>query len=123
MYADTDFFLALFKESDWLKHRAEMFLKKYEDGITASVVTVIEILLTCERYRIDPEEALLSIFQIAKVEGIAEEQALAAAHFMKEKGLNVFDALHASFCNGELISSDHAYDKLHINRIRLEANE
>ena len=42
-----------------------------------------------------------------------------AAEYIKN-GVNVFDAFHAAHCNGEIISSDHIYDKLNIKRIKLE---
>ena len=42
-----------------------------------------------------------------------------AAEYIKN-GVKVFDASHAAHCNGEIISSDHIYDKLNIKRIKLE---
>jgi hypothetical protein len=36
IYADTDFFLALLKESDWLKGSAERLLQQYSRRICIS---------------------------------------------------------------------------------------
>ena len=45
VYADTDFFLALMKESDWLQEAAKRILEEYSDEIWTSPVTLIELLL------------------------------------------------------------------------------
>jgi len=34
IYADTDFFLALLKEADWLQRRAKRVYEKYKGQIT-----------------------------------------------------------------------------------------
>ena len=119
MYADTDFFIALLKDQDWLKQQALELLKKYKGDISTSVVTVMEHLFLCAKFDIDPEEALLCLFQIAKVEGIDEGKALCSAHLMKKFGLGPLDAMHACWCNGVIISSDKAFDKVGIKRIAL----
>lgn len=120
MYADTDFFLALLKEEDWLKRKALAILDEYEGDISSSAISVFELLLLCRRFGMDPEEVLMCMFQIAQVEGIAEHKALCAAHYIKEKDLAPSDALHAALCGGSIISSDKIYDKMGIERIRLE---
>lgn len=43
VYADTDFFLALLKDTDWLKEKAISLAKKYEGQITTSEATFIEL--------------------------------------------------------------------------------
>lgn len=42
-----------------------------------------------------------------------------AAEYIKS-GVNFSDAFHSAYCNGEIISSDHVYDKMDIKRINLE---
>ncbi|MBI4451768.1 PIN domain-containing protein [Candidatus Woesearchaeota archaeon] len=121
MYADTDFFLALLKDDDWLKQRALRLLNHYRNELVTSVATVVELLLLCKRMDMDPEELLACVYELARIDGITEEQALRAAHYMKEYRFTALDALHASFCGGAIISSDHAYDRIGLTRIRLEA--
>ena len=46
---------------------------------------------------------------------------LNAALYVEKDTLNVFDAFHAAYCgNDSIISSDAAYEKVGIGRIRLE---
>ncbi len=35
-------------------------------------------------------------------------------------GLGVFDAFHAAYCSGRVISSDSAYDRVGIESVKLE---
>ena len=51
-YADTDFFLALVKDKDWLKARAGDLLAAYSDQLWTSLFTLIEILLVADRYKL-----------------------------------------------------------------------
>ena len=119
-YADSDFFLALIKESDWLSKKAEKILREYKNNIWTSQWTLVEILMISEEYNLDPEIIVNSINQIAKIEGGAE-RILAAAHLMKESSMTVFDALHAVSCRRDKIrSSDSIFDDIGLERIRLE---
>ena len=122
IYADTDFFIALAKENDWLKDRALTILKQYRGKIITSTVTIIELLLISKRFSIDQEELISAVYQIVTaVEGINEATALAAAHLIKEDGFHVFDALHAAYCGtNSIISSDHIFESVGLERIRLE---
>ncbi|MBI4016390.1 MAG: PIN domain-containing protein [Candidatus Aenigmarchaeota archaeon] len=122
IYADTDFFLALLKDKDWLQEKAIKIYQEHKSHITTSVTTIIELLLLAKRVSINPERLLISVFEIVpSITGIENNTALAAAHYVKENGVNVFDALHAAYCaEGEIISSDHIYDRIGIKRIVLE---
>lgn len=52
---------------------------------------------------------------------LEEKTALLAAHYIKQKKINVFDALHAAYAQfDEIISSDHIFDELGLDRIKLE---
>lgn len=120
IYVDTDFVLALLKESDWLKSKAQKLYDKYKDELFTSGITIVEVLLLAKRFDIDPEVLLVSLFQIIPtIKGLEKNTALLAAHYMKE-GVNVFDALHASSCGScDIISSDSVYDKIGLRRIDL----
>src|SRR3989338_4000039 len=104
-YADSDFFLALIKEDDWLSKKAENILKDYKDQIWTSNWAIVEILMLAKKFGLDPENIILSIKKLAIIEGDITP-VIAAAHLMKEKGMNVFDALHAITCrDNKIISS------------------
>ncbi|MFW6048501.1 MAG: type II toxin-antitoxin system VapC family toxin [Candidatus Natronoplasma sp.] len=119
-YADTDFFLALIKEEDWLKSHAKKVLDEYEGGIWTSIVTVLEISLLCKREDIDIERAMVDLVQIAELKGVETDLVFQAVEYMEKDGLNVFDAFHASFCDDEpMISSDKVFDKVLSERVDL----
>ena len=120
-YADTDFFLALIKTTDWLKSPAKRLFEQYRDGLWTSVVTVIEMLLLSERMQLDPERIVMDVTEIAEVRGVDRTKLLLAAHFMQENKMRTFDALHAAFAQGdEILSSDRVYDRVGLKRIPLE---
>ena len=119
-YADTDFFLALLKEKDWLHEKAKKLLVTYRNNLRTSSWTIIELLLVSQEYSLDPEILIISIQSIVHIEGNVNA-LLAAAHFMKESSLTTFDALHAVSCDQDaIISSDSVFDTLGLKRIKLE---
>ncbi len=120
VYADTDFFLALFKPTDWLKESAKQLLAQHADELWTSSSTVTELLLICKEYHLDPLELMVSLFKMVQVKGIDREIAFAAAHYIRNHSLTPFDALHAAFCgNDVIISSDKVYEKIGLQQIRL----
>ena len=120
IYADTDFFLALMKESDWLKQSAEHLLEKHRGQIWTSPITLIELLLVAAEYTLDTERLLVDVLEIAKLEGGEARHYLMAAGLIKEHKVGVFDALHATFCeDSKIISSDKVFDRLGLERVRL----
>ncbi len=117
MYADTDFFLALLKGSDWLKANALRLLNKYRNDIYTSEVTYVELMLLSQKYHLDSVSVVADVMAITKTNNTTY---LKAAHFIKENKVNVFDAFHAAHVEDSIISSDSVYDKLGIKRIKLE---
>ena len=74
-----------------------------------------------KRLNLDPENIVVHTYKIIKVNGLEEKFALLAAHYVKEKKANVFDALHAAYAQfDEIISSDSVFDELGLTRIELE---
>jgi predicted nucleic acid-binding protein len=120
VYADTDLFLALLKPSDWLKENARKIYERYRGQITTSEATLMELLILSKRFSLDPVRLMAAVMAMTDIE---DEAYLRAAYYMKEHGLNPFDALHAAKCGGTIISSDKAFDKLGIKRIKLEKPE
>jgi len=119
-YADTDFFLAIIKDSDWLKESALKKYSEYRGRIWTSAATLIEIMFFAKKVGLDAEEVVVDALDIAELRGADRSTFLLAAHYVKHKGTNVLDALHAAFCgNDEIISSDAVFDELGLKRIKL----
>ena len=116
MYADTDFFLALLKGSDWLKQNALKILDIYKNDITTSEATFIELMLLADRYKLDPIDLTSSVMTLCN---ISDPTYLQAAFYVK-RGVNTFDAFHAAHAGKEIISSDGVYDKVGLRRVKLE---
>ncbi len=119
-YADTDFFLALLKDSDRLESKAGKIYGKYEGSLWTSVATVVELMLLAKRFEMDVEELVVNLSKTAEIRGVDVNVVLLAAHFIKHYKINVFYAFHAAFCgNDAVISSDEVFDKLCMARILL----
>jgi predicted nucleic acid-binding protein len=116
VYADTDFFLALLKERDWLKEKALKLLEEYRGNIRTSLTTFIELMLLSKRYGLDPVRVTLSVMELT---GYYDERVLRASVLISQ-GMGVFDAFHAAFSNEEIISSDHVYEEFGFKRVKLE---
>lgn len=121
MFADTDFVLALFKESDWLKSRAAQILEENRGKINTSISVVIEVALMCKKLKLNTLDVFTHMFEIIEVDEETYSASLQASFYIEKYGLNVFDAFHAAFCGNDIIiSSDSAYDKVGLTRIKLE---
>ena len=122
VYADTDFFLALLKDSDWLKSSAEETLEKYRGKITTSVVTFVELAFIVREVHLDLEKLFTGALEIASCKD--EDDVLLAAHYLKNPKVTVADAFHAAASGTEpIISSDSVFDQLGLKRIKLEGRK
>lgn len=120
VYADTDFFLAIAKKEDWLKTNAQKLYNKHRGNIHTNILALVEMALISEKKNLDFEKIISSIFDIADVEGITIEEGMEIAHLINNK-IGVFDAFHAVLSRGlPIVSSDHVYDKIGKERIKLE---
>lgn len=117
VYADTDFWIALMKQDDWLKQNAEKILEEH-GSIEASLTTFIELCLILKRYQVDRRTAIAEILEIAEVE--FDDTVVFQALDYIDEGLNTFDAFHAAHAGSKLISSDKEFDSIGIERIELE---
>lgn len=115
-YADTDFFLALLKPSDWLKERAKRILKRYDGRLTTSEVTYIELMLLAKRYGLDVQRLFADVMAICHEDN---PLYLNAASFF-EHGLGVFDSFHAAHVEDEILSSDAAFERAGLMRVPIE---
>ena len=115
-YADTDFFIAIANPDDRLNSWAIKVLEEYEGQIYTSILTLVELALVSVRKGIPVEGMIASVLSIAELKGASKSSALAAAHLIDHEKTGVFDSFHASLCGGEIISSDHIYEKLGVKR-------
>lgn len=118
MYADTDFWLALLKNEDWLSERASDLLDEYRGDLSVSLATYIELFLIEERYAFDRDLAVTAIFELADYPG--DEDVIYRASAYRDDGLNTFDAFHAALARDGLISSDQAFEGIDIEWVPLE---
>src|SRR3989344_2603796 len=111
-YADTDFFLALIKDSDWLKEKAKQVYEKNKENLYVSPFTIAEIMIICKRENIQVKETLIQISRIAQLENFSWNTFFKSCDFI-EKGATIFDSLLMAVCseNDQIISSDNVYEK------------
>ncbi len=122
MYADTDFWLALLKDDDWLADRAEEVLNEHGDELEVSLVTFVELFLVEERYSFDRERAVTSILELADYDG--DKSTVYQASEYVDEGLNTFDAFHAALAGdagNRIVSSDKEFDGVPLDRLALES--
>ncbi|MDP3765669.1 MAG: PIN domain-containing protein [Nanoarchaeota archaeon] len=121
MFADTDFLIALIKDSDWLKKSALKILKENKGKITTSISVMIELALVCKRLKINVLDAFANIFELVNVNEEEYSICMQAAVYVEKYNVGVFDSFNAAFCGkDEIISSDSVYDIIGLQRIKLE---
>ena len=127
-YADSDFFLALLKDSDWLKEKAKRIYEENKNQIWISPFTIVELMIVCVREDIPLKETLLQISRIAGTTYIKWDFYFRAADYV-EQGATIFDALMMSFAkqseidfseSSKIISSDKVYEKFGFEVIDLK---
>ncbi|AWB26531.1 type II toxin-antitoxin system VapC family toxin [Halococcoides cellulosivorans] len=118
--ADTDFFIALVEDDDWLGERAAAIAAEYEGELYSSRATLLELLMVSDRFEFDRMAALSYALEIATVD--ADVSVLfQAADYMDEYGLTAFDAYHLAFAGDDpIVSSDQAFDDVTDDRIPIE---
>lgn len=123
MYVETDFLLALAKNSDWLKEEAEAALDEHDD-IATSILSYAEFLFLVEDYDIDRVRAVSNLLNVVPVRPESHEQAvLKAVQYQDEYGMSNFDAFHAGMVETwgtPVLGSEQDYDELDIERLPLE---
>jgi predicted nucleic acid-binding protein len=127
-YADSDFFLALLKDSDWLKEKAKKMYEKNKGSIWVSPFTIAELMIVCVREDIPLRDTMFQISRIAGLTYIKWEVFFNSVDYIEE-GATVFDALLMAFVKrnevdfpgeSEIISSDKVYKKFGFNVIDLK---
>jgi len=127
VYVETDFLIALAKDSDWLKENAEEVLRDEDVEVSTSVFSYAEFLLLTDRYDIERVRAVSNLLDMVPVVPEEHSQAvLKAAKYQEEHGMTTFDSLHAGLAEtrgARILSSEQDYDALDIERVPLEGTE
>jgi len=120
-YVETDFLLALAKDTDWLKGRAEEKLKEHD--VVASTYSYLEILIIRERHEFDYIKLFSNMLDVVPLENEEERQIVLKAVNYFEEGMTAFDAFHAATAETRghpILSSDKAYEDVDPERLPLE---
>jgi predicted nucleic acid-binding protein len=118
-YADTDFFVALAKEDDWLRERARALLEEHEGDVRTGLPTFLELAYLAQDYDLDLDRTAAHVLELANTD--ADEQTIFQAYDYIEQGLDVMDAFHAAAARGQaVVSSDGVYEDVGLERIPLE---
>ncbi|AWB28509.1 PIN domain-containing protein [Halococcoides cellulosivorans] len=120
-FVETDFLLALVKDSDWLKDQAEAQLEEHD--VVTSTYSYLELLLISGRHEFDFTKLVSNMLDVVPVETEEERQIVLKAVNYFEDGMTAFDAFHAATAETRghsILSSDKAYEDVDPERLPLE---
>jgi predicted nucleic acid-binding protein len=123
-YVETDFLLALAKDADWLKDRAEDALEEHD--VVTSSYAYLEVLLIREQHEFDYIKLFSNMLDIVPVETEEEQQIVLKAVNYFEEGMTAFDSFHAATAETRgypILGSDKAYDGVDSERLPLEPTD
>ena len=121
VYVETDFLLALAKDTDWIQESAEAALDEYE--VETSAFSYLELLLARERYKFEYRPLVANLLELVPVRDEEEKQVVLKAVNYYEEGMTPFDAFHAATAETrgmDVLSSENDYDGIEIERAPLE---
>lgn len=121
VYVESDFLIALVKESDWLQAEAENALAEHD--VETSPFAYLEILLARERYEFDYVPLIANLLELVPVRDDEEHQTVLKAVNYYADGMTPFDAFHAATAETReqaVLSSEQDYDEIDVERLPLE---
>ncbi|MEF8780516.1 MAG: PIN domain-containing protein [Haloferacaceae archaeon] len=124
VYVETDFLLALAKDSDWLQGPAEDALSEYE--VETSAFSYLELVLARERYEFDYVPLVANLLELVPVRGEEEKQVVLKAVNYYNEGMTPFDAFHAATAETrrlDVLSSEKDYENIEVSRVPLEPTD
>ena len=124
VYVETDFLLALVKDSDWLQGSAEEALDEYE--VETSLFSYLELLLARERYEFDYVPLVANLLELVPVQDEEEKQVVLKAVNYYDEGMTSFDAFHAATTETRgmnVLSSEKDYEDNEVARVPLEPTD
>ena len=123
-FVETDFLVALAKDSDWLQERAESVLE--DNDVVTSPFSYLELLIINERHEYDYAQLFANMLALVPVGTEEEHQIVLKAVTYYEEGMTPFDAFHAATAETRRLSirsSDTAYEAADAERLPLEPPE
>jgi|SRR3989338_1520975 len=90
MFADSDFILALVKEKDCLKNKANKVFEEYKEKIKTSASVMIEIALLCKKFNREVFRTFSDISGMIKIEEEVYNLCLRAATYIDENNLRAY---------------------------------
>ena len=124
VYVETDFLLALVKDSDWLQGSVEEALDEYE--VETSLFSYLELLLARERYEFDYVPLVANLLELVPVQDEEEKQVVLKAVNYYDEGMTSFDAFHAATTETRgmnVLSSEKDYEDIEVARVPLEPTD
>jgi predicted nucleic acid-binding protein len=121
VYVETDFLLALAKDTDWLQGSAEDALDEYD--VETSLFSYLELLLARERYEFDYVPLVANLLDLVPVRDEEEKQVVLKAVNYNDEGMTPFDAFHAATAETRgmnVLSSENDYEDVEVDRVPLE---
>ena len=123
-YVETDFLLALAKDSDWLQQSAEDALEEHD--VETSPFSYLELLLAKERYEFDYVPLVANLLELVPVRDEEERQIVLKATNYYDEGMTAFDAFHAATAETrgtDVLSSEKDYEDIEVDRVALEPTD
>ena len=124
VYVETDFLLALVKDSNWLQGSAEEAFDEYE--VETSLFSYLELLLARERYEFDYVPLVANLLELVPVQDEEEKQVVLKAVNYYDEGMTSFDAFHAATTETRgmnVLSSEKDYEDIEVARVSLEPTD
>ena len=124
VYVETDFLLALAKETDWLQGSAEDALLEYD--VETSPFSYLELLLVGERYEFDYVPLVANLLELVPVRDESETQVVLKTVSYYDEGMTPFDAFHAATAETRamaVLSSESDYESTEVERVPLEPSD
>lgn len=124
VYVETDFLLALAKDTDWLQESAEAALDEHK--VETSALSYLELVLARERYEFDYVPLVANLLELVPVRDEEEKQVVLKAVNYYEEGMTPFDAFHAATAETRrlgVLSSEKDYETIEVSRGPLEPTD
>lgn len=124
VYVETDFLLALAKDTDWLQDSAEDALVEYD--VETSPFSYLELLLVGERYEFDYVSLVSNLLELVPVRTERERQVVLKAVNYYDGEMTPLDAFHAATAETRgtsVLSSERDYENTDLKRVPLEPSD
>ena len=124
VYVETDFLLALAKDTDWLQQSAETALTEYE--VETSAFSYLELVLARERYEFEYVPLVANLLELVPIRDEEVKQVVLKAVNYYDEGMTPFDAFHAATAETrrmDVLSSEKDYENIEVLRVPLEPTD